>query len=216
MQKNVHLLISELFEWIFYTTVTCKAGCYKLSFRGRNKHGITYAAFLDKWLELLAKPNNRIGTVKKYESHIKIIKEDIGHICLDKLTGMNIQQFIVNRKNAGATGSYMYDQFATIRRSLDCAVKWGLIPKNPAAGIDNPPKNKSCAAVLSPQQVEMLLDILTDTDIYLPILLGVLCGLRRGEICGLRWSDINFKQKTAMISRSLDMHDSPTSRPCRY
>lgn len=167
----------------------------------------TVKAFLDEWLDIKAKPEFRIGTVKKFEAHIKLLKLELGEHQLDKLTGMHIQKFIAAGKMSGKSGTYLYDIFATLKRSLDDAVKWGLLPKNPAVSVDPPKKDKPKTVVLTPAQVDILLTVLEPTEIFLPFLLGTLCGLRRGEICGLRWVDVDIKKGSAFIRKSLDVHD---------
>jgi integrase len=167
----------------------------------------TFGDFLDQWMKEHVKNEAEIGTIKKYEAHIKTIKAAIGDVLLDKLNGLNVQQFLNSARQNGASGTYLYDMYATVKRALNIAVKWGLIVKNPAAAIDPPKKSKPTQKALTPEQVEILLLIVKDTEIYLPVLLGLLCGLRRGEICGLRWPDVDTKKKSAHICNSLDVHD---------
>lgn len=57
--------------------------------------------------------------------------------------------------------------------------------------------------VLTQEQVNILLEDIKDTPLFIPVLLAVTCGMRRGEILALKWANIDFDKKTIYISNSL-------------
>jgi len=95
-------------------------------------------------------------------------------------------------------------QYSLLSDALGRAVKWGIIAKNPCEAVDPPQKNKAHANAYTPEEADLLIKAIEDTHVKLPVLLGLLCGLRRGEVCGLRWEDIDLDKKTANIRHSLD------------
>jgi integrase len=59
--------------------------------------------------------------------------------------------------------------------------------------------------VLDEFEVDLLLDHIKKEKIYLPILLALTTGMRIGEICGLKWSDVDFTNNVIYISKALQM-----------
>ena len=84
------------------------------------------------------------------------------------------------------------------------AVENDLIPKNPCVpSLRVGGRETKKVAPLTPEQEELLLDAAKGTALYLFVLLGLNAGLRRGELLGLMWSDIDFEEGTLSIKRSL-------------
>ncbi|MDT8902228.1 tyrosine-type recombinase/integrase [Anaeroselena agilis] len=176
----------------------------------------TLEKFLNQWLEIVIKPNLRASTYANYKVQIKNISKNLGNTDLIKLKAPQIQAHYNSElqrplkkdkdgnvvKTVRPTSVRL--QHSILTMALDKAVEWQLIPKNPCNFTDPPQKNKPKNAAYAPQHVQTAIDIAEDTNLYLPVLLGFLCGLRRGEICGLRWSDLNLREKYAKVQHSLD------------
>lgn len=163
--------------------------------------------FLDRWIDTVIKPNKRPSTTINYQAQVKNLKRTLGSITLDKLNALTIQEHYNSEYERGLKPTSVQYQHAVLKQALDKAVAWQFIMKNPCDLVDAPKRNKPKNAVFTPEQVQTLLDVSKSTSLYLPLLLGFLCGLRRGEICGLRWQDINLKEKSAFIQHSLDRMD---------
>lgn len=84
---------------------------------------------------------------------------------------------------------------------LTKAVKWGYIPYNPAANAELPKLDSKEAACLDEADARRLLELLQDEPIKYraAITFDLLSGLRRGELLGLRWSDVDFTNETVTI-----------------
>ena len=79
-----------------------------------------------------------------------------------------------------------------LKQALGQAVHWELLIHNPAEGVDPPKVNsKPMQTYDIPQTVE-LIEVVRGTPLLIPTLLAVLCGLRRGEICALRWRNVDL------------------------
>lgn len=70
-----------------------------------------------------------------------------------------------------------------------------------------PQKKKSKIAIPTEQEMQKLFEYVKDTDAELPIYLGACCGMRRSEILGLKWSDIDFENGTISINEALVLND---------
>ena len=169
---------------------------------------LTLSKYLDQWLEVYCKPNLRPATYKSYEWSVNDLKINLGKTELVKLTPVQIQQYYSKKLKAGLSPSSVRARHSTLSEALKHAVKWQLLGSSPCKAVEAPRKPKYVAQVYSPLQLQLLLTIVADTTLELPIVLAVTCGLRRGEVCGLRWQDIDFDNTTAHIIHNLDWNES--------
>lgn len=88
---------------------------------------------------------------------------------------------------------------------LQTAVEWQYVPTNPAERVKSPKVNKQEAEFLDDKQAIHLLELMQEQPIYYRTAVAVLLftGMRRGELLGLQWDDIDFENQTINIQRSL-------------
>jgi integrase len=79
-----------------------------------------------------------------------------------------------------------------LKQALGHAVRWQMLTRNPADAVDPPKVERATMKTYDMTQTAELLDAVRGTRMLMPVLLGVLCGLRRGEIAALRWQHVNF------------------------
>lgn len=79
----------------------------------------------------------------------------------------------------------------------------GFIRYNPVPETKPYPRPKPKIRILSKAKIKILLNVASKNPWYLEILLGLFCGLRKGEILGLKFSDFDFEKQTMRISRQL-------------
>ena len=84
-------------------------------------------------------------------------------------------------------------------------VQWGLINENPCSRAEHPKAEEIDIRVLTEEEIPTLLDVLSDAPPQYSVItqLALLLGARRGEICALRWSDIDFEKGTLSIKRTV-------------
>lgn len=82
---------------------------------------------------------------------------------------------------------------AFLKSAFNYAIKNNLLKYNPADRVSLKKKEKYVPTIYNEKQFKELLDHVEDTDDEIPILLAGGCGLRRGEIFGLHWANVNFK-----------------------
>jgi len=117
-------------------------------------------------------------------------------ISLQRLEPMHIQQLYDFYMAQGLSSTTVLKVHANIRKALQHAVNLNMIPYNPADRVVKPKKQKYVASFYDEEQVNRLLDVTKGESIYSVILLTAFYGLRRSEALGLRWKDINFKNRT--------------------
>lgn len=83
------------------------------------------------------------------------------------------------------------------------AVVAGYIKTNPVTGTKPYKREKPKITILSKEKIKVLLKAASQNSWYLEILLGLFCGLRKGEILGLKFSDFDFEKNTVYISRQI-------------
>ncbi len=190
-------------------------------------HKITLQQWLDTWLNITIKGSIKDTTWLIYESLIKNhINPEIGGIRLlnlqashiqklynDKLTGgrsdkkKNKETGELEQKEGGLSPKTIRHIHQVIKGSLDQAIKERYLSINPASAVKLPKLLKKEMKTLSIEQVKMFLETASTNQFYkryyTAYLLELYTGLRRGELLGLRWKDIDFKNYTIKVIQQL-------------
>ena len=112
--------------------------------------------------------------------------------------------YVKGRKSGqGLTAQTVLHVHRSLSQALAHAVATGVLFKNPAEQVKPPRPPRREVAILSKAEVAAVLRA-AEGWIYLPVLVGVTTGMRRGEILGLRWSDIDFKTGRLAVNQSLE------------
>lgn len=172
---------------------------------------MTLAEYLKSWLTDYVEVNLAPATVAGYKVNIEgHVIPVIGHIQLQKLQPSHIQKFYNEKlKNGrldgkgGLSGKSVIYIHRNLREALNYAMKQQLVTRNVADMVELPKQKKYNATFLNEHEVQHLLKAFEDTMYYIPVLLAVGLGLRRGEALGLRWKDVDFDNKTIKIEQSL-------------
>ena len=168
---------------------------------------ISVSDYLDKWVASI-KGSVSSTTYERYKQLCdKHLKPTIGRIALNKLQAIRISELYsvaqesgrVDKKG-GLSKQTVLHMHRVLKRALSQAVKWGLITRNPCDAVDNIPKpNKKERLTFTTEETLHLLEQLNGKRLYLPVLLAVTTGMRRGEIMGLRWKDIDLDNNRLYI-----------------
>ncbi|MGA3220705.1 MAG: site-specific integrase, partial [Acidimicrobiales bacterium] len=165
----------------------------------------TLGDLVDRWLDDIA-PHRSSYTVREYRRTVtKTIKPAIGGMRIDKITGRHLDAFYGRLHKSGLASSSVHQHHSVIHASLGRAVKWGLLPSNPADRATPPRPARSTASAPAVADVQELIAEAENTDTVLAaaVALAAITGARRGELCALRWSDVNWSKGTLAIARSL-------------
>jgi integrase len=91
-----------------------------------------------------------------------------------------------------------------LHRALEQAVKWQLLVRNPCDAVEPPtPAPVEMRALTGAESIQ-LLQAAEGTPLFLPVVLGSATGMRRGEICALKWEDVDVKRGVVTVRRSLE------------
>lgn len=160
--------------------------------------------YLNKWLQDYAKINVAPKTYKSYESTIRLyIIPYIGNIKLNQLRPAHLQEMYSKNSTNGLSNTSVLYIHRVVHIALSHALKWQLIFSNPADAVDAPKKDKRQINILLPEQLKLLLQHIAGTHLYIPVLLAIITGMRRGEILGLNWTNVDFINNVIYVDEQL-------------
>ena len=181
----------------------------------RIKPDMLFGDWIDFWYQNFSKPKLRPTTQACYEGRIYThIIPQIGQIPLKKLTQNELQQFYARLKKGGRKkhvekfGEGLSDRMVrschtTCRTALEKAVTEGLIRVNPAVGCKLPPKKAKEMQMLTLAEIIRFLTQAKEEGYYEIFLLELTTGMRRGEIIGLKWRDLDLTTGELHIARQV-------------
>lgn len=181
---------------------------------------VKLSELLDEWFNKFVEGKLAENTIRGYRVNIKKhINPNIGWIPLQQLTARSIQDFYDERlrdeddeDSEGLSAKTIIYIHRNLSKALDWAVKERLILRNPAKDVELPTQEKYSGTVYDQQTIMSLLNSVKDTTAELPIALAGLSGLRRGEVAGLTWADIDFSQKIITIRKQRTGSKNSTKR----
>ena len=177
---------------------------------------MTLGEWLDKWINEFMVFTVREGTLSAYKSLIEHqIKPYLGSRPLSTLTTNEIQKFYNAMKKNGRVhqdkngsnelaDSMVRKIHMLLHESLETAVRQRLVVNNPTNGTTIPKNNYPAKQILNDEQLERFMEIIkSDEHWYDFFYTELTTGLRRGEICGLRWEDFDEQNGRLKIRRSV-------------
>jgi integrase len=170
---------------------------------------LTVGAYLDRWaagLDVKVRPN----TADQYRVTIRChLRPALGTKTLAKLTALDCDAVWAAKLAGGAAPNTVRLMRAVLRRALRDAERDGLVIRNVAA-LSNPPRVAPPAGrSLSVEQSRTLLAAAASQHLEAAYVLALAYGLRRGELLGLSWSDIDLDAATLWIHQQLTVHKAP-------
>ena len=177
---------------------------------------MTLGEWMDKWMDEYMIFTIKENTIKGYRSQIDHqIKPFIGHKQLASLTTADIQKFYNRIKKEGRVnphpihGHVLSDSMVRkihmmLHEAMEVAVRERYIVRNPTDNTTIPKKTTTEKQVLDDSQLNRFLEAIQCEPYWHDFFyVEVMTGLRRGEICGIKWSDIDFNEGTLCIKRSV-------------
>lgn len=172
----------------------------------------TVRGFLvDEWLPAI-KSTIRESTYGSYEMNVrKHILPSMGHMRLQAVTPRTLNelysQLLREGRSDGRGGlspKSVRNVHILLRRALGDAVKWGLAQRNPAQ-FATPPKlsRQRELTTWTADQLRTFLAFIQDHHLYAAWRLAASTGMRRGEVLGLRWADIDFDQSRLAVRQTV-------------
>jgi integrase len=172
----------------------------------------TFGEYLTHWLATYAKHNVRPTTYRSYEQLIRLhVKPALGSVKLQKLTPIQLQAFYSDKltsgrldgKDGGLSARTVLHLHAVVREALHQAVRWQLVTRNIADAVEPPRAKRAQISTWERDDVTRFLDAARDAT-YSPVwLVALTTGMRRGELLGLRWADVDLVRGELHVRQSL-------------
>ena len=163
-----------------------------------------FADYLLQWLDIV-KVRVKIATYASYEGMVKSSIEPYFRkkgCTLRGLEPRHIQQFYTEKLKTVKPNSVIH-YHAVIHQALKYALKTDLVSQNVALKVDRPKKNDFQPVFLDAAELQHLFEVIKGTKLELPVLVAAFYGLRRGEVCGLKWDAIDFERGTLTVKRTV-------------
>lgn len=162
---------------------------------------ITVGQWLERWMKEIMIPNRAETTIYSYQKIIDNHLEPIlGDIYLQELSPRDIQHYYARMKmNENLSSNTIRHHHDLLSCALRMAVKQELILRNPVERVDPPRAVYTEMRYYGPEDLKRLCEAVDGTWMETVVKLAGYLGLRREEICGLRWSNVDFKKRKIHI-----------------
>jgi integrase len=165
---------------------------------------MTVAAYLDRWMEHV-RAHRQPDITRNYAVRCKRFKREFGSVRLDKLKSHHLDAAYRRWLLEGLSPATINSYHGVLSSALGQAVKWGLISRSVAPLATLPTVERRRMTVPDVETVRLLVTTAEDHDPVLSaaIMLAALTGCRRGELLGLRWTDVERDQMVLQVQRSI-------------
>jgi integrase len=170
---------------------------------------LTFGVYLvERWLPALAgDPKLRPTTVAGYASAAKHLVARVGSLRLDELAGDHFDTLYGELRAAGKSERTVRYVHVTAHRALKDAARWRLVAFNAAADATAPAQTPPDPTAWTADEVSRFLE-LAASDRWAPLWrLAATTGMRRGELVGLRWSDVHLERAELMVRHNVTVAD---------
>ena len=187
----------------------------KIDFTKTGKYTVTM--WMNEWFENVAKIKVRPSSHQTYRGYIDHhIAPNIGNIPLEKLTTMDLQKLYrklldkgrVERMEAkqqpkGLSAKTVRNINQVISSAMDFAVAQKIIPENPCKAVALPKVEHKEMQTIPAEQLQAFLQEAKATGVYEMYYIELATGLRRGELLGLKWTDIDWNNGIIKVRRQV-------------
>jgi integrase len=183
---------------------------------------LTLSQFFERWLKHI-KPNVTPRTHERYGDLLnKNVAPLIGAKVLSKLQPIDISEAYAKAMESGRrdgkgglSARTVHHMHRVLYSALNQAERWKLINRNPAALLekrDRPKIERKPVRTIDAAATAAALDAARERRLFIPLVLGVLCGLRRGEITALRWRSVDLENGQLAVIASTEQTDAGAIR----
>ena len=177
---------------------------------------MTLSEWLDQWLDRRMAGTVRSDTLDGYRRDLNNhVKPRLGQKQLTKITPADLNDLYAHllehgrlsrRQSSGLAPATVHGIHTTLHHALKTAVEEGLLPANPAEGVTPPKLPRSPKGILNNDQLDTLMAAISRDPLWHDFFyVELTTGLRRGELCGLKWRDFDSETGTLNVRRTIHM-----------
>jgi len=169
------------------------------------RQATTLGDLIDQWIANI-EDSRSPTTIREYRRLANVVvKPELGAVTLSKLTARHLDNLYAKLTAKGNKALTVRRAHALIGAALHQAERWDLIERNVSKSASPPPIRPAPVTAPSPEEVLSIVEQAEQADPSLArmLLIAALTGARRGELCAIRWSDIDWETSTLTIARSI-------------
>jgi integrase len=165
---------------------------------------MTVESYLTRWLSSI-RETVRDVTVRRYSDLMRLhVIPSIGPVLLTKLAPLDLQTLYADRLTTGKLSPTTVNNIHTVlHRALKQAVRWNLLTRNVTEAVDPPRKAAPQNAAWSQVHAAAFLAVADADELAALWRLALLTGMRRGEILGLKWENVDLTRRVLAVKYSL-------------
>jgi integrase len=166
------------------------------------------AEFMAKWEEDYLVVRQQLGRLKEstlvgYRVNLRMrIEPFFGRMRLDEISLPHVREFVKTMLGKKLKPASVLKAVALVKEMFKHAVQWGYLDANPALYVERPRVEIDEMEILTPPEIRRLLEA-AEEPVRTLLLCAVLTGMRRGELLGLKWEDVDFEGNRIHVRRSL-------------
>ncbi|MDP9024062.1 MAG: site-specific integrase [Candidatus Eremiobacteraeota bacterium] len=174
--------------------------------------GETFAEYAQLWLDRRIKKLGVGDTTDTYRSRIEQhLIPAFGARSINSITARMVDDVVsswrdaprLDRKKGPRSKKTVHDMYALLKQIFDGAVRDDVVATNPCRKIEPPPKGKPKPKGLRLDDAVQVMASLAETDLYAPVVVATMTGMRRSEILGLQWRDVNERERVLEVRRAV-------------
>jgi integrase len=162
---------------------------------------------VDEYLERWLNDYKSNLSARGFERYVDIIRHhwipDLGYISLNQLRPEHLQKHYSDCQVRGLSPGTVRYHHAVIHVALKTAVKWGLLGRNPADAVEVPHAHHREMKTWGEDEINKFLERAKDSPYYALFYVALFTGMRRSELLGLKWADVDFVMSQLYVCRGL-------------
>ena len=168
----------------------------------------TVSDFIDHWLVTYVATNCTARTASGYQGNIKrYINPAIGRVAIRSLTPGQVQAIYAGMLERGLSHTTVLHTHRVLKEALGHAVKWGILTRNVADSVSPPRREEKEMEMWDIPTIHKFLDLCDNGEsIYGELFsFAIHTGLRRSEVCGLKWDVVDLTEGRLSVVRTLHL-----------
>lgn len=162
----------------------------------------TLNEYLDHWLEAAAKPRLQASTYLEYKAQLeRYVRTPLGALKLSQVTPLAIQGLYGDMLAGGLSARTIRLTHAVLGNAFKQAVKWRMLPLNPADAVDLPKQERQEMIALTEEEASRYLAAARENRYHVLLTLLLTSGLRPSEALALRWPDLDLPGMRLVVRR---------------